>query len=150
MASSTGKELDLEIDGQSYRVSIDKMEDGMATVTVNGRTMEVAIRNSPDPHQVSSHAVPPKAQGSVARAKPVSDVPRPVQGPESLDALMPGVVVKILVEEGKQVATGEVILVLEAMKMENEIRSDRSGTVSKIHASVGQQVQTGDPLISFG
>jgi oxaloacetate decarboxylase alpha subunit len=62
---------------------------------------------------------------------------------------MPGVVIKIRVKAGQQVATGDVVLVLEARKMENEIRSDRSGTIGSIDVSEGQQVQTGDSLVSF-
>jgi biotin carboxyl carrier protein len=62
---------------------------------------------------------------------------------------MPGVVIKVLVKKGQLVAAGDVLLVLEAMKMENEIRSDRSGTIGSIDVSEGQQVQTGDPLVSF-
>ncbi len=61
-------------------------------------------------------------------------------------AYMPGRVVEVLVKEGDSVATGQGVLVLEAMKMENEIQSERAGTVRKILVAAGKAVEGGDPL----
>jgi biotin carboxyl carrier protein len=65
---------------------------------------------------------------------------------QQTDAYMPGRVVEVLVKEGDSVAIGEGVLVLEAMKMENEIQSERAGTVRKIFVTAGQAVEGGDPL----
>ena len=150
MASMIGKEIELEINGQTYRVKVDSLSGDKASVTVNGKKIEVDIHSLED-------AASPKAPAQIESPKqPAAKAPPPIAKPvqsagssSSLCALMPGVVIKFLVEEDQQVSTGDIVLILEAMKMENEIRSDRTGKISKIHVSVGQQVQTGEPLISF-
>ncbi len=63
---------------------------------------------------------------------------------------MPGKILKILVKEGDQVKTGQGLLVLEAMKMENEIPAPKDGIVKKILVKEGDTVNTGDPLIEIG
>jgi biotin carboxyl carrier protein len=60
---------------------------------------------------------------------------------------MPGTVVALKVSKGQQIKKGDPIMVIEAMKMENEISSDNSGTVVEIYVTKGAQVKTGDPLI---
>jgi pyruvate carboxylase subunit B len=62
---------------------------------------------------------------------------------------MPGIVLSIAVKEGDQVNAGDAILVLEAMKMENEIHAPLTGTVKKIHVSEGAEVRAGSELIEF-
>ena len=64
-------------------------------------------------------------------------------------APMPGIILSIGVKEGDQVNAGDPILVLEAMKMENEIHAPRAGKIKKLHASVGAEVQSGSPLVEF-
>ena len=68
---------------------------------------------------------------------------------ELLRAPIAGKVVKILVAAGHEVVAGEGVAVLEAMKMENEIRADRGGTVKTVHVSAGQSVDTGELLITL-
>jgi pyruvate carboxylase subunit B len=70
-------------------------------------------------------------------------------GRQRVDAYMPGRVVSVLVAEGAEVATGQGIVVLEAMKMENEIQAEREGRVGRIHVRPGQAVETGDPLFEL-
>ena len=70
-------------------------------------------------------------------------------GPHRVAAYMPGRVIALLVEEGAQVAQGEGVLVLEAMKMENEIAAESSGTVRRLLVEAGQAVDSGDPLFEI-
>ena len=140
MTLPIGKKVELKIDGKSYQVEIKSLGADSATVLVDGKEVQVDI-NLP---QDAPRAPKPAAKKAPAPAKPSAPA-----SSKSLLSLMPGVVVKVLVKEGQQVAAGDVLLVLEAMKMENEIRSDRSGTVGSIDVSPGQQVQTGDPLVTF-
>ena len=63
---------------------------------------------------------------------------------------MPGIVTRVLVEEGAEVEAGQSLLILEAMKMENEIRCAAAGTVEKILVSEQQTVNGGDPLVVIG
>jgi biotin carboxyl carrier protein len=141
------KEMELTIDGKTYKVKVNDISGDLARVTVNGRELEVHLKQSQTVKPASPAPARSPAPSPAQVAKP-SPAPRAAGG-NSLAALMPGVVVRIAVGEGQEVAAGEVLLVLEAMKMENEIRSDRSGTISKVHVAVGQQVQTGEPLVSF-
>lgn len=70
--------------------------------------------------------------------------------PGALRAQMPGKVVKILVKEGQKVQTGETLLVLEAMKMENEIRAGLGGIVEKIHVTEGEILESGVLMVEMG
>lgn len=71
-------------------------------------------------------------------------------GQERVDALMPGQVVEILVAEGDTVEAGQGVLVVEAMKMKNEIQAERAGTVSRVFVETGKAVEGGDPLFEIG
>jgi biotin carboxyl carrier protein len=68
-------------------------------------------------------------------------------GPKVITAPMPGKIVKLLVREGEEVAAGAGVLVMEAMKMQNELRAPRAGRVERIHVSEGEGVETGAPLV---
>ncbi|MFC1654432.1 biotin/lipoyl-containing protein [Myxococcota bacterium] len=142
MTLPIGKKVELKIDGKTYQVEIKSLTAEGALVEVDGREVQVDINLPQDAPRA------PAPRKAAAPAKPAAPRPAPASS-KSLLSLMPGVVIKILVKEGQQVAAGDVLLVLEAMKMENEIRSDRSGTIGSIDVSAGQQVQTGDPLVSF-
>lgn len=74
-------------------------------------------------------------------------IPADQSGNASVNAPIPGLVVKVLVEEGAEVTEGQSLVILEAMKMENEIRSVRNGTVTKINVTPGQRVEQNAPLI---
>ena len=71
------------------------------------------------------------------------------QGSQTVNAYMPGRVAAILVDEGASVAAGDGVLVLEAMKMENEIQAERAGVVGRILVGLGEAVEGGDPLFEL-
>ena len=118
-------------------------------VTLNNRVYEVEVEEgsavllneyeaaSPAPAEVSAPA--PKQESAPA--------PAPSGDGNAVKAPMPGKILKISVTVGQKVSEGETLLVLEAMKMENEVTADRSGTVTGIIAAKGQTVETGDPLV---
>ena len=60
---------------------------------------------------------------------------------------MPGKVIRVLVSEGEEIAEGDVAVILEAMKMENELRADRDGTVKQVAVAAGDDVELGQALI---
>jgi biotin carboxyl carrier protein len=72
-----------------------------------------------------------------------------VSGPEVIKTSMPGKVVRVLVEKGQVVEPGLGIILIEAMKMENEIRCHRGGVVKAVHVSAGQTVEGGPPLVEI-
>jgi pyruvate carboxylase subunit B len=71
------------------------------------------------------------------------------RGPVILRAPMPGLVVRVLVEPGQEVAAGSGLVVLEAMKMENELKAPAAGTVGAVRAQTGQAVEKGEVLVEF-
>ena len=110
-------------------------------VTLNNRVYEVEVEEGSavllNEYEAASPA--PKQESAPA--------PAPSGDANAVKAPMPGNILKISVTVGQKVSEGETLLVLEAMKMENEVTADRSGTVTGIIAAKGQTVETGDPLV---
>lgn len=121
-------------------------------VTLNGKTYEVEVEVGKvvllDEYEA---CVPTPAAAPVAAAPvPVSSAasaPVALSAGEPVNAPMPGNILRIDVKEGDKVKAGQTLLILEAMKMENEIASPKDGTVVQIVTSKGAVVETGMPLI---
>lgn len=124
-------------------------------VTVNGTTYEVEVE------EVKSAGAPsaprPVAAAPAPAPKPAA-APAPAAAPKatagagehSIDAPMPGKVIKLVANEGQAVKAGDVILVLEAMKMQNEIAADTDGVVKKFNVAPGQSVKAHESLAIIG
>ena len=111
------------------------------TITVNGTAYEVEVE------EAGVVASAPKAAPKAAPA-PAPKVAAPVAaGATTVSAPMPGKVLSINVKAGDAVKSGDVLLILEAMKMQNEIMAPADGTVSDVRVSAGQTVATGDVMI---
>ena len=107
------------------------------TITVNGTAYEVEVED-----MGGAVASAPKAAAAPApAAKPVA------AGAATISAPMPGKVLEVKVKVGDAVKAGDVIMVLEAMKMQNEIMAPADGTISDVRVSAGQTVGTGDVMI---
>ena len=128
-------------------------------ITLNGRTYEVeveagkamlldeyeAIAPAPVAAAPVAAAAPAAAPAAAAPAAPV------VTGAgEAVNAPMPGNILKVNVQNGQAVKAGTVLVVLEAMKMENEIMAPKDGTVTQVLVSKGSTVDTGAPLVVIG
>jgi biotin carboxyl carrier protein len=157
---------DVTIDGKSYRLDLNHAE-GRWSCRLDGRELEVdAVLARPDvlslrignmAYEVKSERVASDLHlwvGSTRFAAEVRD-PRSLrgrirggddQGPKKIVAPMPGKVVRLLVHDGDQVELGTGVAVVEAMKMQNEIKSPKKGTVQKILVSEGAAVNAGDVL----
>lgn len=116
----------LVIDGQAREVGVTARENAYA-VLVEGRLIEVAL--------------------SEAGAAGVASRTGAATGPARVTAPMPGRLVKVLVEPGQQVAEGQGLVVMEAMKMENELRAPRAGRVKELPARDRQAVESGALLV---
>ena len=124
------------------------------TITVNGVSYEVAVQE-----QSADAAAPAAAVAAVApAAAPVVKKPAPVAQPaaaadsdqgEPIVAPMPGTVLDVLVQVGQSVQKGDVLCILEAMKMENEIVSPRDGVVATVNTGKNTSVNAGDTLVSL-
>lgn len=121
-------------------------------VTLNGRTYEVEVDQDTamlvDEYEAYAPAPSPAATAAApaVTAAPVPAAPAAVAAGEPVTAPMPGNILKILVSPGQQVQEGDVIIILEAMKMENEIVAPKAGSVAQILVSKGSTVETGATL----
>ena len=129
-------------------------------VTLNGRTYEVEVEAGKAMLIDEYAAVAPAAPAAAPAAAPVAAAPAPVAAPaaagvsvsggESVVAPMPGNILKVNVSVGQRVKKGDVLLVLEAMKMENEIMAPCDGVISAVPVAKGATVNTGDLLVAIG
>ena len=123
-------------------------------VTLNNRVYEVEVEQGEamlvDEYELAAPAAPAPAAAAapVAAAAPAAPVAAPVAvaAGEAVKSPMPGNILKINVTQGQKVNEGDVIMILEAMKMENEIVATRSGTIAQIAVSKGAVVETGAVL----
>ena len=129
-------------------------------VTLNKRTYEVEVEAGEamliDEYEAyaPAPAAAPVAAAPVAAAAPAAPAPAPAAAAlaagEVVKSPMPGNILKINVAQGQAVKEGDVLIVLEAMKMENEIVAPKAGSVAQIAVSKGQVVETGTPLVVIG
>ena len=122
-------------------------------VTLNGRTSEVEVEAGKAMLLDEYEAIAPAAPATAPAAAP-APVAAPSAAPaaslaagEPVKAPMPGVVLKVQVQQGQAVKAGQVLVILEAMKMENEIVAPKDGTVAQIVAAKGASVESGAPLV---
>ena len=136
------------VNGNKYTVDIVDIEDNIAQVEVNGTPYEVQteMQKIVQPKTVIKVAAPaaPKAgaaDATVAKAPAAATDVRPLKSP------LPGVILDIFVKVGDHVKPGDHVVLLEAMKMENNIDSDKEGVIQEIKVSKGDSVMEGDVLV---
>ncbi|MFQ5595805.1 MAG: biotin/lipoyl-containing protein [Anaerolineae bacterium] len=133
LESIDGRSLfSLVLDGASYEVFVERHESRYF-VTIEGDRYEVQVEDE-----------------RIKQLRELSGAKHEEAGELRVAAPMPGLVVDVLVEEGQQVSAGDGVVILEAMKMENEIRSSGAGLVESIRVSAGQTVNQGDVMVELG
>lgn len=144
------KDFKFKISGNEYLVHIANVDGNIAEVEVNGTPyrveLEKELKQTKTPKLVRKEFVPttdshPSVVKTVSTGSPVSGA---VKSP------LPGVILEVHVKPGDMVKSGQRILVLEAMKMENNIESDKEGKVLEVKVSKGDSVLEGDVLITIG
>lgn len=147
-----GTGWEVTIGERNYQVDAATARAGLRSLRIDGSHHEVAIRHVRDAYWVST----PVAAGAVSVTDPLTHLAARSHGGkggrrnEKVTAYMPGRVVAVLAQEGEAVTAGQGIVVLEAMKMQNEIRAEHDGTLVKVHVQPGQAVEGGDPLFELG
>ena len=140
------KEYKFKISGQDYATSVEELENGMLNVTVNGKTFQVELPEKA--HHPATGIVRPVASAPAAQAS--STVARPASAaPGNVIAPLPGTITSVKVQAGQKVKKGDVLVVMEAMKMANDITAEADGTVKSVCVSQGQSVNQGMTLVEF-
>jgi biotin carboxyl carrier protein len=158
------REFSVTLDGTAYKVLVDgntvlvngqpfsvALDAGAERVTVDGTPYEVKL--APDGKQVvvggisyglstEGLEVDPGAERGARRA----GGPAAAASAGAVTAIMPGKIIRIVVAEGEPVAEGQVVCILEAMKMENELKAPRAGVLKTLHVRPGQDVERGAVL----
>lgn len=122
-------------------------------VTVDGHTYEVEVSELTDSHPAAAPVVKPAPVAGPLARPPVA--PAPTESKASshggiVAAPLPGVALEVKVAVGDRVSPGDVLVILEAMKMENEIAAPTAGVVRTVHVVPGASVASGDPLVTLG
>ena len=126
-------------------------------VTLNGRTYEVEVEAGKAMLLDEYEAIAPAPAAAAPVAAPVAAAPAAAPAApavtgsgEAVAAPMPGTILKVNVQSGQAVKAGQVLVVLEAMKMENEIMAPKDGTITAVAVQKGATVDTGAPLVFIG
>ena len=127
-----------------HTTTVNTVDAPVSPVAATPATAATVVATEPAP-QVT--LTPPPAAAPAAPAKAAVSAGA---GEASVNAPMPGKIVSVSVSEGQQVNAGDVLLILEAMKMQNEITADAAGTVKAINVNAGQSVKNGDSLVILG
>jgi len=135
----------ITVNGKSYEVEVEEIKQDGAAVSTPVATTSPVPAPAPAP-QVAAKAAPEAKK---------AEAPKPAGGPIPADAVvitapMPGTILDVKVNVGDTVKKGQVLMILEAMKMENEIMSPSDGKVISIQTSKGSSVNAGDVLIALG
>ena len=129
------KEFKFKIGGTDYLATVEELQGGNMQVTVNGQTYQVEM--------AQTRACGPRP--AMGGAAPVAQA----GGPKNVVSELPGTVTAVKATAGQHVKRGDVLLVIEAMKMANDIVAEVDGTVQRVAVSAGQSVNQGDLLVEM-
>lgn len=135
----------VKLDERALEVDCEESSDGFVSLLIDGRSHEAALERRP-----GGYAVGLRGGTVIVELASPSSAGAPRAGTAvaaRLTAPMPGRVIRVLVEPGQIVERADGLVVMEAMKMENELRSPRAGRVKEVHAREGQAVETGALLV---
>jgi glutaconyl-CoA/methylmalonyl-CoA decarboxylase subunit gamma len=145
------KKFSFTINGNAYDLEIKSVEDNIAEVEVNGFSYTVefdrVLETTKTPKLVRTEAVP---STDITRSEQKTSSPAGPKGSGFIKSPLPGTILDIYVKVGDVVKTGDKLLTLEAMKMENIINSDKSGKVISVNFKKSDAVMEGDILIEVG
>lgn len=142
------KQYKYKINGNLYNVTINDPEDNVVNVEVNGTPYKVELDQAVKNPTATKPATRPAAAPKTESGTPV--VQRPAASPGKKDSVkspLPGVILEIRVKDGDTVKKGQTIIILEAMKMENNINANKDGKITEIKVNKGDSVLEGTDLV---
>ena len=146
--------FEYKVQGVDYEVEIEEMEGNIAKVSVTGIPFEVELKQPINPAKAITR--PKVVAPAPAAAAPAAPVARPAApaapagAGSPVKAPLPGTISSVNVKVGDKVNVGDTVVVLEAMKMQNNIEAENSGTVTSILVNQGDSVMEGATLITIG
>ena len=144
-----------KVQGVDYDVEIEEVEGNLAKVSVNGIKFEVELKEPINAAQIKKTVTPPKSVAMAPATQTATQTPHHQTSIASnsngtpIKAPLPGTVVSLNVKIGDKVNVGDTILVLEAMKMQNNIEAEYAGTVTSILVNQGDSVLEGAVLLTI-
>lgn len=134
------KKFNVTVNGNQYQVEVEEIKDGTLSAPRQQAAASVPSASSAPAPKAAPQAAAPAPQAQVA----------PVAGESALTAPMPGTILNVAVKVGDSVKAGQLAVVLEAMKMENELPCPADGVVKAVNVNQGNSVNTGDVLVVVG
>jgi biotin carboxyl carrier protein len=143
-----------KLNGITYNVEIEEIVGNIAKVNVNGKSFEVEMKEPLKAKPKAPHVTPvaaPSAPAFMPSQPAAPAAPAASAGPgKKVVAPLPGTITELKVTVGQTVKTGDTVLVLEAMKMQNNIEAEADGTITKILVNQGDTVMEGATLVVIG
>lgn len=147
------KKYQYKVQGVDFDVEIQEVEGNIAKVNVNGIPFEVELQQpinaAKHPTIVKPKVAAPAAVSAAPAAPAASPAPAAAAG-SAVKSPLPGTITSVQVKVGDTVAVGDTLVVLEAMKMQNNIESEYAGTVTAVNVAPGDVVMEGGVLLSIG
>ena len=139
------KEYKYTINGKMYEVAVGDIEENIVSVTVNGEEYKVELEKQPEPEKKKPVLGKPTAQAESSDNEPAAK--GPINKNNAVKAPLPGVITDIKVAVGDEVQAGDTVVVLEAMKMANNLQAEKAGKVTAICVKIGESVMEDDALV---
>ncbi len=140
------KEYKYTINGNKYEVEIGDIVDNIAAVKVNGEDFQVEMEPEAEPEKKKVVLGKPTAAASEGAATATADAAN-VNTNNAVKAPLPGTIVEVKVAVGDEVQPGDIVVVLEAMKMANNLEAEKGGKVTAVLVQTGQSVMEDDALV---
>ncbi len=146
--------FEYKVQGADYEVEIEEMEGNIAKVSVNGIPFEVELKQPINPAKAISRPkvaapAPAPAPAAAPAARPAAPAASAGAG-TAVKAPLPGTITTVNVKVGDKVNVGDTVVVLEAMKMQNNIEAECAGTITAILVNPGDSVMEGASLVTIG
>jgi len=147
LTQTKGNDIRVSLGKKTYEVSVEFIGINEILLNVDGKIYDVIVNAN-----TTSYTVYVNGRCLQIEKKSVRQILGPKTGKQRMvkvQTSMPGRIVKVLMEEGEEVEAGQAVMILEAMKMQNEIKSPQSGRISKIMPQAGDSVETGAILFTI-